>query len=88
MCKSMKEVCQERHLMYVKDGYTISPCDDCIFNKNLDGHWGDCDFIILKSNIKLPRELKDDTIDLFLNSTTNIERMNYLNENWGDKNET
>lgn len=83
MCKTMKEVCEERYLMSLKNGVTYRTCAECIFDNNLDGNWGDCDFVYLKSNYTLPRKLKDDTIDLLLNSTTNIERINYLKGNWG-----
>lgn len=80
MCKTMKEVCKERYLMWKKKGYTFPICGECVYDKNLDGHWGDCDFVFEKSNHMLPRELKDDTIDLLLNSTMDIERINYLKE--------
>ena len=80
MCKTIKEVCQERHLMWLKGDLNISPCGGCFFNKNLDGEWGDCDFIIAKSNNMLPRELKDDIIELLLNSTTKIGRIKYFNK--------
>lgn len=82
MCKTMKEVCKEKHLRWTNEGYPLTPCAECIFDKNLNGHWGDCDFIIAKTNNKLPSELEADMIDLLLNSTTDIERINYLNENW------
>ncbi|QVM61463.1 hypothetical protein HN02_03 [Clostridium phage vB_CpeP_HN02] len=76
----MKEVCKERYLMGKKKGYPFPICKGCVFDKNLDGYWGDCDFVFEKSNHMLPIELKDDTIDLLLNSSTNIERINYLKE--------
>lgn len=80
MCKTMKEVCKERHLMAVEEGYAFPRCQGCIYDKNLNGYWGDCDFVFEKSNHKLPKDLKGDSIDLLLNSTTNIERLNYLKE--------
>lgn len=77
MCKEMKKVCCENYRKWVKNDRKGDGCKYCRYNSNLDGQYGDCDFINLKLGVN-PRRLEVSEIVETINKYDTDERLNFF----------